>query len=297
MSTELAQYIFTTCSIQRHYQYLIELEDWYSLIFVSKEVMFAVKKYFIYSFILDDQWVFCNVKAHGQHALYHANNRRRFELTFREVGYSPTADDCSQCGKHDTLQTPLAHALEFSADRHLELIRDKGYSKLDGNCWELLRSAIRSLDNIMVKYVVDMFRSVEISDCEILSLSSNMPDAIVEQCISFALTSMKIDVNVIDEYGSTILFHTLHSEKALDYLREKGIDMRHRNIFDENIVDATIGSINRHMMDVIRPDYLRVARLELLKFADYREFSDYRNAIYDTVFQIDSILTLMGEAV
>ena len=88
MYTELAQYIFTTCSIQRHYQYLIELEDWYSLIFVSKEVMFAVKKYFIYSFTLDDQWVFCNVKAHGQHALYHANNRRRFELTFRAVSYT-----------------------------------------------------------------------------------------------------------------------------------------------------------------------------------------------------------------
>ncbi len=281
-------------------KYILTLKDWYNLLFVSCDVMQTIKRFLPFGFTLNDQWVFHHVRLYGQHALYHANNSGRIELTYREVGYSPDADNCKDFGcyyyPHDEiLQTPISHAIMCAPFTYLGVIVKKGLSKSDSDYWGLIRSAIQSLSPVMIRFVREMFKSESgeslIDDFSILALSAIMPDDIVVECIDIAL-SLGIDVNEKDEFGGNILFGATHSRKSIMYLKDRGIDLTHRDTAGNNVIDSVIRSVNINIMNGINVKFLREIYDELRVFSHMSEFTGDRENISLVIFHIKGVLAL-----
>jgi len=218
----------------------------------SKEAYNLVKMFLDFTFSLNDQWVYSQVRKYGQHALYHADTPYKMEKVFHLVGYTKFAVDVDQCGfcrySDQCYQSPLMNAIMLGRPEHLQNIADIGLSSRDVDPWNDFKHTWGGGEYDMILTIIRVFKTLlNIDDISVLEYFLDCVG-----CTPGKIELMKlagIDINTVDEKGNNFMFYSVWvsclGSAQIKYLYDAGFDFARKN----NQGDDILGSIERSLND------------------------------------------------
>lgn len=258
--------------------FILCLEDWHSLILVSKGVSSVIKKKFIFNFGLDDQWVYNVIWLHGHHALYHANTPFRAERIFQIVGYpSDKLEICVVCKSnayHGFLKSPIIYAISDGSVDYLRKILEVYHSSNYDDEYDLLSATLENFDLEKARLMLPYFKKHDLSDVDILAyavLGAREHKGNCAQIIEF-VELMGISINSVDEHGNNVLmarigYFGINDSYLVKDMYKCGLNVATKNNEGKDVIDICTDMLDQDAF-VSGADYDAEEELKVLGSLD-----------------------------